>query len=119
MTRWTRIALVAAAVGLGGCTQWHYDQPSAAGITAHQHRRVVLKLRNGNAVALSEPEMAGDSVVGVIERSEQPGHPLKRYAVPLDSVRGIAYAMPSFTRSSGLVILPAAGLVVGGVLLGY
>ena len=74
-----------------------------------------VRLSEGPPVMVGALTIDGDSLVGVILHSSPPGHPLKRFAVPIDPASPVQVRAIEVRNPAGPFSLIALWLVEGAL----
>ena len=109
-----RITVLLTLMSLSsGCTQWAARQPAPVEILASEHPdKVKIVTASGEAIEVHNPEVRGDSVIGLLPNTGVAGQPLARFSMPLSDVRGIA----TQRRDAARTIALAAGVPIAAAL---
>jgi hypothetical protein len=107
--------LLGVALACGGCvTTTALETPSAVVTLPDQPSRLLVQRTDDPTwLRVIQYRATNDSLFGVIEGSAAPGYPLKRLALPYDSIATIQVRRADFVRAA---LAPTVSAVLGGMV---
>lgn len=111
---------LALAAGATGCSYWTIpDVAPREFVDSQQPERIRVVRADGSRTLIDAPQVQGDSLIGTIPDSGQPGMPLDQAAISLTDVDHVEIFRRSFYRTVALGAVPILTTGLGVLLLGY